>query len=237
MSTSGGIPAGALSRASVHLGGAAIATLFSDPIELIPAPGAGKAVVVLDVAYETVAGVIGYDATTVALYYDGDAASGQELTEVAAQMTLFAGVAPTSELFGNPPAPGNVIAIADAEDRAVVVADLAADPVRIGAIVTATLQAGGAGYAIGDTGTISGKNYGATATYVVDTVAAITGAVLTFHVVVAGTGYDTLSNPHATIAAGSQPGVGTGFTLNITAIPPADGDLYVTAWYAIIPIH
>ena len=81
-----------------------------------------------------------------------------------------------------------------------------------GAISTSSLASGGTGYAVGDTG-IFPTGEGTKATYTVNTVDG-TGAVLTFTVSAAGTGY----RPQYGVmgqTAGAQPGVGVGFAINV----------------------
>jgi len=103
---------------------------------------------------------------------------------------------------------------------------------NFGPIVTATLGAGGAGYVANDTGTIT---FGANdATYKVLTVGA-GGAVLTFQITFAGNNYQ-VANGLATVDGGAQPGVGVGFTVNITAVQTGDGTLKVVTYYQIIPV-
>jgi hypothetical protein len=101
-----------------------------------------------------------------------------------------------------------------------------------GPILTATLGAGGAGYVANDTGTIT--NGANDATYKVLTVGA-GGAVLTFQITGAGTAC-TVANGNATVDGGAQPGVGAGFTVNITAVQTGDGTLKVVTYYQIIPV-
>lgn len=86
-----------------------------------------------------------------------------------------------------------------------------------GPIATSILHAagGGSGYVIGDTGTVNGGRD--LATYVVDTVN--TGAVVTYHLVSLGTGYSVATNV-ATTVGGAQPGVGTGFAIDISTVTP-----------------
>src|ERR1019366_6972546 len=72
------------------------------------------------------------------------------------------------------------------------------------------------GYAVNDTGIILGAN-GTRATYTVNTVDGVTGAVLTYTLSTAGTGY--ISGPgYETQAAGAQPGIGAGLELNILTV-------------------
>lgn len=79
-----------------------------------------------------------------------------------------------------------------------------------GAISTARPAAAGAGYAVGDTGSVLGGN--GDATYEVLTVDG-TGGVLTIDLVLIGTGYAT--GTAATAVGGSQPGAGAGLTLTV----------------------
>lgn len=81
-----------------------------------------------------------------------------------------------------------------------------------GAILTSSLNSGGAGYAVGDTGAISGGLI--SAVYIVVTVS---GGAVTSYMLVGGTGYVTNTDVQ-TQPGGSQPGSGTGFTIDITAV-------------------
>lgn len=82
-----------------------------------------------------------------------------------------------------------------------------------GSIAAAGVTAGGTGYAIGDTGTITTGS--GNATYRVATVSG--GAVASFTVTSGGSGY-TVGTGQATARGGSQPGSGSGFTVNVTSI-------------------
>ena len=86
-----------------------------------------------------------------------------------------------------------------------------------GPITASTLGAGGSGYVVGDTGTVATGN--GDATYVVDTLSG--SAVATYTITAPGTGY-SVGTGQATAVGGAQPGVGTGFTINVTAIGAAD---------------
>lgn len=84
-----------------------------------------------------------------------------------------------------------------------------------GAIATSSLKNGGSGYAANDTGIILGAG-GTRATYTVNTVDA-SGAVLTYTISAAGTGYIP-GYGYDTATAGAQPGIGARFTLNILTV-------------------
>lgn len=84
-----------------------------------------------------------------------------------------------------------------------------------GAISTKSLGDGGSGYVVNDTGVVLGAG-GTRATYTVDSVD-VNGAVLTFTVSGAGTGY-LAGYGYQTQTAGGQPGAGSGFTANILTV-------------------
>jgi hypothetical protein len=84
-----------------------------------------------------------------------------------------------------------------------------------GAITGKVVGDGGTGYIANDTGVIPGAA-GTQATYTVNTVDA-DGAVLTFTLSAAGTGY-LAGNGYPTQVGGAQPGLGTGFTINILTV-------------------
>ena len=122
-------------------------------------------------------------------------------------------------------------AISPGDDNSAVVLS-ALNDYNAGPIATATLGAGGLGYLAGDTGTITTGN--GNATYQVLTVGA-GGDVLTFSITAPGTRY-TVGAGQATATGGAQPGVGVGFTVNITAVQTGDGTLKVVTYYQIIPV-
>lgn len=95
-----------------------------------------------------------------------------------------------------------------------------------GAITTATVVAGGSGYAVGDTGTISavgqdfGMNFGSgTATYQVTSVSG--GAVTGFTIAHGGFGY-TYTTVGSSTATTKTSGSGSGLTVKVTAVGAYD---------------
>jgi hypothetical protein len=78
-------------------------------------------------------------------------------------------------------------------------------------ISSATLNSGGSGYVVNDTGTILSGS--ANATYIVNTVGAL-GVVTAATLTNPGTAYNTATNV-STATGGAQPGVGTGLTFDI----------------------
>ena len=89
-----------------------------------------------------------------------------------------------------------------------------------GAIATSSLGDGGVGYAAGDTGILLGGS-GTRAIYTVATVD-LSGAVLTYTLSGAGTGY-SVANGYQTQVAGAQPGIGSGLTLNVLTLTTVGG--------------
>lgn len=83
--------------------------------------------------------------------------------------------------------------------------------------INITSTSGGAGYAVGDTGTVAGGK--AQAFYTVNTVDA-NGSILTYTIAPAGAGY-SVGTSIATATGGTQPGAGSGFLLDITAVGAA----------------
>jgi len=142
-------------------------------------------------------------------------------------------IAPTCRVdFGSPRcAPGGALddgttidslmqsAVVASTDGSRVLTVEAATAASGGDLTAAVLNAGGSGYAPGDTGTIQLGN--GDAAYEIDTVDG-GGAVLTFHITAAGSGYTTGTNVGTTTTSGAGDGL---FTVDTTAaaIVPATG--------------
>jgi hypothetical protein len=92
-------------------------------------------------------------------------------------------------------------------------------PQTSGPIYGATIDTAGTGYAVGDTGFVSGI-YGASGSYRITSVGG-SGAVTGFTIINRGSGYIVASGT-GTSVGGVQPGVGNGFKINITAIKIPD---------------
>lgn len=241
MSSSGSTPAGGtVLSATRTVTAAEMATLFSAPITLISAPGAGRAVLlVAGSRMEFVAGIDGFaDFPTPELLY-GVAGTKAIL---ASSEIWPAAAPPTNKIMfveGGTNVAGSFQAVNPTiiDNMAIVLQALGANPDRAGPIVAVTIAAGGLAYVAGDTGTIDTDPLGYTggATYIVTTVGgggAVTGLTITG----AGNGYSTVSNPLPTTVGGAQPGIGTGLTVNVTAITAADGELVVTLVYQVFDL-
>lgn len=234
MSTSGGFR---LLEASAHLTGAEIATLFTAPTEIVAAPVSGIAWLVVAVNAQFEPGVVSYQSADdgPGLYFSG--ADPGAATQAGSNFPGSLIDNPTADRIAT--TTGTSFSHLDpaVAGRAIDVGTPQGDPTINAPVVTTTLDDGGLGYVVNDTGTIDGNGYGAPAEYKVLSVAAITGAVLTYSITAAGDGYNAVGNPHTTTAAGGQPGIGTGLQLNVTAVTPPDGDLYVGVLYYPVPVH
>lgn len=218
----------AVLAATVSLTAAQLAALDVTPITLVPAPGANRIITVLGVA-------LAYKFVTIAYQGAGGGAlsfkyAGAAADKVAADVSGLVTGAASGFFYEAGLLLGNVAILPGDDNQAVLLTT--SNTLNAGPIVTATKGAGGAGYAINDTGTINDGSDDAT--YKVLTVDG-GGAVLTFQVTGAGTDY-TVENGVATATGGAQPGVGVGFTVNITAVQTGDGTLKVTTFYSILPV-
>jgi hypothetical protein len=211
-----------------NLTAAQIKALDTVPVVLVPAPGAGKLIVGLLAALVYSFGTVAYSTATDSLDITYANANGDDVfNQIVGLMTMGQSAASAAA-----PLSFSLIDILPGDDNSGLQIQTFGPGFHFGPIVTATLGAGGFGYAANDTGTITTGN--GDATYKVLTVGA-GGAVLTFQVTAAGTGC-TVGNGVATATGGAQPGVGTGFTVNITAVQTGNGTLKVVTYYQIIAV-
>ena len=204
-----------------------IRALFSAPVQVIPAPGAGK-IIVPKFTYTVF--------TFGTKPYGPIANDGGTNFAYGGQPNLFVGgptgpayAAERSLLTGGPlflPS-----GLTPPINQGLFVTTLNGD-LSAGEITASTLGAGGLSYAVGDTGTISSGD--GNATYVVTSVdgsGAITGYTLTN----LGSGY-AVGTGISTAVGGAQPGGGTDFSINIGSIQPGDGTAQVTVEYEVVTV-
>lgn len=210
------------------LSSAQILGLNSSFVPLTPSPGAGNLIVPVVALLSYKFGTEPYVTTEDGLdiIYNSPNEDNAYLN-VAGLLTMAA----SSFVFA-PPAALTVYTPTSEDAGVALVLSAFGAGFGLGPIVTATLGAGGLGYLANDTGTIT--NGANDATYKVLTVGA-GGAVLTFQITGAGTAC-SVANGNATVDGGAQPGVGVGFTVNITAVQTGDGTLKVVTYYQIIPV-
>lgn len=238
-----GLLVGLQPPAVVSLTASQINHLSSSPATLIAAPGSGKAIVPIQT-------IFAYHFGTIPFGNNGQQINAvfNDTSSVAWDFGLFensvSGVLPYPTFFTNsiaanfPPLEGQIktFPYTTIGNAPLLLKSYNGDMIGFGKITASNLTSGqgGTGYASGDTGTILGSTGNTDAAYVVDTVGA-GGAVLTYHLSNPGTGYG-VSSANATSPGGSQPGIGSGFEIDITAISPGDGTGKVTILYSIISL-
>jgi hypothetical protein len=221
---------GAVAMQNVALTPAQIQQLHTTPVTIIPAPGAGFVIVPIEAVLVNGTGSIAYTSTgldSLSLTYTG--ASAQAF---AAALSNFV-VGNLNHITSKAGTAFNAVSLLAAgniNNQSVQIAG--SFNYNAGTIVTATLGAGGTGYVVNDTGTITQGNNDAT--YIVTSIGA-NGAVTGFTITGAGTA-NTVANLVATVTGGAQPGVGANFTVNITAVTLGNGTLRVILYYTIVPV-
>lgn len=212
----------------MRLSSAQLLTIDSTPVTLITNPGANMAIIPINWVNAYTVGSQAYTPNNASLSIClGSNAHVYGL--ITPQTYSASGV----RLFTSP-------GISPLANQPMVITMSATGSMNAGPIVTATVNAGGTGYAVGDTGTIdSGGSYSdGNATYQVTSVNS--GAVTGFTVTAAGshyivTGSGTGGNPMTTTNGGAQPGSGSGFTINVTAVTAGNGTMVVSMAYYIQP--
>lgn len=213
----------------INLSAAQIRSLFSSPVTLLAAPGAGKVIQVIDAW-------VAYSFGTVAFAGGGDGAflgyAGLDVSDFQIRFTdMFA---QSSSQFASGLAAqesNNYYNLADCENKAVIIS--AAEDYNLGTILAKAVAAGGSGYAPGDTGIIhkpNGSGFGGE--YTVATVDG-GGAILTFDV--------TNNLPRFIVQNGYTTEIETGggdgaFTLNVSSVSQGDGAARVGLGYRIVTL-
>lgn len=260
-----GTGGGALSTATHVVTTAELAASFSAPVEIVPAPGVGFALIGAQFTFETIAGVGAFAANHggAGVFYgepivppdpsprwEAGALASNLLTDISA---IAGVVSPVDDLAvspslavvtsgattGAPMIVPTYLARATVENQPLVFASVSEDPTPAGPILTglthATIDVGGTGYAVNDTGTIDQDRWGGGATY---RVTAVTGSVVTAVTVVAGgDGYTIQDNP---LATGVTTGGGDGnLTLNVVTLNAAamTTSMAVTVLYWTLALH
>lgn len=227
---SGGGAGGLVQTASVSLTAADVLDLNSTPVEIVAAPGAGKAISVMKAA-----GI----STFVSQRYAHDPNGSNTLMRLRwgsssdtdeAWVDLYGAIHSAFSAMSD-----NVNAtflssedISGYDNQALSL--VSSQSLGFGPIATSSLNDGGTGYAPGDTGTVDGAG-SADATYVVDTVDG-GGAILTYHLDAAGAAYA----PAAGVTASATSGGGSGFALDIATVVPGDGTLKITVYYVVLDL-
>ncbi len=218
-----GADASGIAQVTKDLNAAQIATLNSAPVQLLPASGAGKAIVPLAVVAQYKPGTQPFANNRPVEI--GPAGSPTNVIQTAGVPWngLVAAIRSGSSGIGDPIA-NTALNIGNTDN---------VDPAYTGSILTHSLSIGGAGYAPGNTFTVDAAVAGGVlATGVVDTVDG-GGAIVTYHLTGLGTFYPRGNAPNLTATSG----IGAGGAINILTITPlSDGTARVTVWYAVVAL-
>jgi len=211
-----------VSATTVRLTANQIRSLFTVPVELVPAPGAGLAVQVVSIAIVS---------RTLAVYGPAGLTSGWSSDPTVRSLGAGDEFNTVGSLYsqGALQTLAGVVPLVDADNRALqVVSDTT---LNVGAIAAAGVNAAGTGYGIGDTGEIDQAG-GVPATYTVLTVGGA-GEVLTFSLTSGGSGYVAPTvGATTTVLTGGGDGA---FTVDITAITPGNATAVITTIYKAVP--
>ena len=207
------IPANTL-KSVVTLSAADIVALNTIPVELVAAPGAKKMIFPVGILLEGIFNTAPFASGGDIFFYVGDSDAYVEATSslintvgVADDVVLgtvnrldsaaLARWAGNGLNYGT--GPSDMAPSASLENKPLVMfADATFIAGVSGAVATSSLNAGGTGYAVDDTGTI---NVGTGATYVVNTIDGVAGRIATSTLNAGGTGY--AANDTGTIATGT----------------------------------
>jgi hypothetical protein len=219
---------GLIQSMTVTLTSAQILTLHTTPVQVVPAPGAGKIIVVTGMAFVYKFGTQPYQSTQ-SDNFAGTYTGSDEDSVIPDVHDLIVGTVSGFDYeSGSCQAASDILSGDDAQGIQVGFAS----NYNYGPIAVSNLAAPGSSYAIGDTGIVS-SGVG-DATYQVLTVDG-GGGVETYEITFAGTNYSVGDLIDMT-PGGAQPGVGTGFAITITAVALGDGTLKVTTYYTTIPV-
>lgn len=226
----GGGGSGLLLTASVELTAAEVLALDSVPIQVVAAPGSGKAISVVKAVgvYTFVSRKFSKDpngsSTLLKIRWGASSATDETWTDLYSAISGAISAASdnvNATFLTDVPS-------ADYDNQPLSLAS--AHSLRFGPIATSTKNAGGTGYAPGDTGTVDGAG-SADATYVIDTVDG-GGAVLTYHLDASGTAYEDTIGVTTTASSGG----GSGFTIDITDVAKGNGTLEITIYYVLLDL-
>lgn len=210
-------PAGNAVR--VDVSAAQIAALDGTPVTVLAAQGASTVIVPVAAAFQYKPGTIPFAAKpSVSLYVGAVEAARTGETGLDALVAVVSAFTPRSSIVLAP----NTALTLKAQSAIGY----------LGPILTTSLNAGGSGYAAGNTGTIDGGS--TLATYVVDTVDG-GGAILTYHLTALGQGYAVATGVTTTVVTGGGDGA---FTVDILTITNAsNGTGRVTVLYYVMALR
>lgn len=217
-----GTPAITLQVAKAAISRQQITTLGTTPVPVIPAPGPGKIIVPVFASLFYTAGSGRFALSDFSGAYLGLMGGAGQY-----QVVVFANI---QTLTASQVVPGSLSngKLADLINAPLLLGGTK-DPGVWGPITSAAVGAAGTGYAVGDTGTLSGGS--ADATYQVTSIGA-NGAITGFTLTNPGTSYVTMSLAN-TARAGTQAGAGINFKAAIGVSTATTGTAEVLALYYV----
>jgi hypothetical protein len=227
---------------------------------LVPAPGAGKMLLVNEIVFESkYIGTPFVGASNVLVAYVGaDDVTFNSNNPVGAYNLLYAGptaalMVPIESRLGVGRLPNKAgyglnyynsgvkaYGLSGALDNQPVVLTSTTNIAdnQGGAINTHRLHSAGSGYAVDDTGYIDAGNGAAAnkATYVIDEVTEV-GGVVAYHLTNNGAGYVYNVSGASGATAAPQAGIGTGFKISVLSVTPVNEQLQVTTFYTVVNVN
>jgi hypothetical protein len=235
--------------ASVTLNSAQILALGETPVQLISAHGLNTQVVLHNIMFDYIHNTADFatlDVGTVCAYYAGMTTLGEGACGVAFPGGAFSPSGLIDQGFSQ--VVGGPGGLTTGYTTVVPVSQVANEPLLLimplglfdCAVVThATIgNAAGTGYAVNDFVTITGLSGPSPNGIVEITGIGAGGSVTGFSLMPYGNGEcDQPAGTSTNTTTSPLTGIGTGLTVNTTAIIPGDGTLQISTWYSVVPVN
>jgi hypothetical protein len=187
--------------------------LHSAPVEIVPAPGAGKIAIPLKLITCEKFNSVQYQMVCLTSWPTPDSVYIRETEDYTSVHDFTAITFDTVDKVNQP-----------------ITLSTDADQIDFGVIATASVGDGGSGYSIGDTGSIEAGGFDAA--YEVTSVDG-GGAVTGFALSAPGTGYQAGAGQPTSVNTGSGDGA---FTIDVDSITPGDGTALIYSLYAVVTV-
>lgn len=215
---------GVVQKVVVDLTSAQLKTLFSSPVEIVPAPSATQWIQVVMASVQYKFGTIRYGTTGVQDFLFKYLGVANQPVPGFNSEEVFQGQTVSRLTFS--PGANTSINQTNAVQRAITVSEGTYDAGTVGSINASVINAPGLGYAANDTFTVDTGD--GLAAGIVDTVGAL-GIVTSYHLTSNGQNYVV----GVGVATTATSGVGIGFTLDIQSITPGNGTMRVIVVYVV----
>lgn len=198
---------------------------------LVNAPGAGKILVPMFLAFTYNMGTHPYQLSSIGTPDQIILTYGTDANLLMQQPPLLNVLTATHSQFAlAAPSYPNGIGILTGQDNKALV--IHAIDYNAGPLLTASIAAPGTGYVVNDTGIINDGT--ASPTYKITSVGA--GGAVTGFTITSGGANCIVQGPTATTDGGAQPGVGVGFTVNELTVQLGNGTAKATLYYQILAV-